>query len=126
LGWLKVINGTDSDGVVKLIGAGVKKRSGNSKVYRFVYVRANSEVTLGDVGEGSYGLFFCTGTDWDNGSKSFGKPRSAQRFDETLRFTETVTGSGIGYRGITVTLHPVPQGSATTTPVDLRKFNSLQ
>lgn len=113
LGTLRIINGTDQDAVVKLVGSTVPRTT-----YRFVYTRANSEATIKGVGPGTYVLKFGLGVDWDQRSLRFLRNRSYFQFVDPLHFQETKTR----YAEYEFTLHRVPGGTAHTTTIDESTF----
>src|SRR3989339_351199 len=111
-GILSISNGTKSDAVVKLI------TTGGSKVYS-VYVRANSSYSIENINDGIYRLLFSFGSNWDpNQNKFLVNPR-AEAFDDTFDFETSDTKS----TGFTITLNPVIDGKATTSPLDSNVFD---
>lgn len=78
-GRLEVGNGTEHDAVVKLVQAGKPRVS--------VYVGKGSNATVGKINDGSYELFFTSGTDWDDQLKTFTRSCQFQRFEELAKFT---------------------------------------
>lgn len=119
---LKVTNGMDCDAVVKLVsGAGDQA----PLVCRFVYVCANSSVTIQGIGAGEYRLLFCTGTHWDNGAKRFAHPHAAQEFVERIRFSQQWKAERLEASSNEVTLHAVSGGSARTSRVNQEAFDRL-
>lgn len=116
LGSLRVINGTTDDAVAKLVD------SVSGKTYRFVYVRANHEVTITGISPCACTLKFSTGMDWDRKTHKFLLDQSFSQFIDLLQFRETRTGSGVKWAKYEVTLHPVPSGGAQTTSIDERDF----
>jgi hypothetical protein len=81
LGELKLSNARDFDAVVKLVSGG--------QVARQVYVRANSEITVGAVPDGAYETYVTTGYDWDAGR--FTRDCTFKKFGSPSTFTTTAT-----------------------------------
>jgi|CXWL01.1.fsa_nt_gi hypothetical protein len=131
-GSLKVINGTNLDAVVKLGEYGKRGRFLGS-----LYIKANEELNLKNVGSGNFRLAFALGMDWNQGSRHFNEPSHYRVFDEPIRYAETKevqeieTENGIETRTKisaaewTFTLHPVPTGNALTTSIDEGVFDRL-
>jgi len=109
-GILKIINGAGRDAVVKLVGNALARQTS-----RFVYIKAQSEITIENIGPGSYLLRFGFGIDWDRTSRKFLQNRSYSQFVDLLDFRQ--------YQEFRVTLHPVPAGKARTTSIDEDTFN---
>jgi|GEM_PF-1443306 len=109
-GRLTVTNGTDYDAAAKLVRYG--------ETHRFVYVRANHDVVIKDIYQGTYTLLFASGTDWDVRHRRFKRDKSFSKFDEVLYFTVTDTQ----YSTYRVTLNPVPAGNAHTSDIDESEF----
>jgi hypothetical protein len=119
LGTLKVNNGTSLDGAVKLINT-----SAGSRVCRYVYVRANSELLIKGVGPGAYILQFGLGEDWDENTHSFLRNKSYSQFDDRLEFSEIRDEGGINFSTFEVTLQPVLDGNALTTAISEKEFQT--
>lgn len=115
-GTLKVINGTSHDAVVRLADESSKKTR------RLVYVRANSEFTLEEIGQCNCLLQFSLGTDWDKSKRKFKRDKSYFKFNDLLEFKETRTKVEILWSIFEVTLHSVPEGNAKTTEIDESEF----
>jgi hypothetical protein len=115
-GTLKVTNGTNRDAVVKL-SAGKPK-----KMVRLVYIRANSEFTLEDIGVGKYLLKFTLGFDWNSSERKFTREKQYLKFDDLLIYAETKTKGGIEWEVFEVTLHTVFDGNAKTTLISESEF----
>ncbi|WP_421658066.1 hypothetical protein [Leptothermofonsia sp. ETS-13] len=115
-GTLKVINGTGYDAIIKLID----KASG--RVQRFVYVQANQEVTLKQIGFCDCTLKFSIGTNWNPNTQRFSQSRLYSQFRESLNFGEIRTPAGVRWMNYTATLHPVKGGTARTVPISERDF----
>ncbi|QZZ21082.1 hypothetical protein J5X98_00785 [Leptothermofonsia sichuanensis E412] len=115
-GTLKVINGTGYDAIIKL----VDQASGRTQ--RFVYIQANREVTLKQIGSCRCTLKFSIGTNWNPNTQRFSQSRLYSQFRESLNFREIRTPSGIRWMNYTATLHPVKGGTARTLPINERDF----
>ena|SRR5205085_4485810 len=113
-GTLKISNGTSYDAVVKLAD------SVNKKTWRLVYVRANSEFTIGGIGPGNCILQFTMGTDWDKTQRKFLRDQSYSQFEDLLEFRETKTDFGIEWAKFEITLNPVLYGNARTSSINAR------
>lgn len=115
-GTLKVINGTGYDAIIKL----VDQASGRTQ--RFVYIQANREVTLQQIGSCRCTLKFSIGTHWNPNTQRFSQSRLYSQFRESLNFREIRTPSGVRWMNYTATLHPVKGGTARTLPINERDF----
>ncbi|MEU8378239.1 hypothetical protein [Streptosporangium sp. NPDC048865] len=109
-GKLKVKNGTSRDAVVTLV-------RGRSKAIS-IYIRARSTASVTDVRDGTYTIFFTSGSGFSTSRGRFTRAPSYQRFTSKLRFTTTSTSSTIW----TLTLNPVRGGNARTTGVNPNDF----
>jgi hypothetical protein len=109
-GHLKIKNGTSQDGVVALVRGGKKAIS--------IYVRAKSSATIRDVRDGTYRIFFTTGSRFSVSKGRFARNAAYQRFDDRLRFRTTSRSATIW----TLTLNPVKGGKARTTSVNPKDF----
>ena len=121
LGRLQIINGTSLHAVVKLVGDG-----GPGRTRRLVYVQANSETTLKDIGPCWCLLQFSQGLDWDSDSRKFLRNRSYSQFVEPLEFQEVPKEGGVEYSKYEITLHPVTGGKARTRSIDERAFEEME
>ncbi|MEV4564593.1 hypothetical protein AB0K12_12560 [Nonomuraea sp. NPDC049419] len=110
LGRLKIKNGTSRDGVVALVKGKKKAIS--------IYVRAKSTATIRDVRDGTYRIYFTTGTRFSVSKGRFTRAASYQRFTSKLRFTTTSRTA----TAWTLTLNPVKGGNARTTYVNPKDF----
>jgi hypothetical protein len=111
-GELTVDNGLDLDAVAVL--------SRDSWLLA-VYVRNNSSHTITGIPDGNYELFFTLGEDWDAAQGAFTRRRDLSRFEESFPFTSTPTT----YSVWSVTLHPVPGGTANSQDVPANQFPNL-
>ncbi len=119
-GILTISNGSGSDALVKLI-----TNSGN-KVYH-VYVRSNNSYSIQNISDGTYRLAFEFGSNWDTEQEKFLVDPNAESFDDTFIFTTTVSENGNytdrEYTRFKITLNPVINGKATTSPLDPSEFD---
>ncbi len=113
-GQLKVDNGAEHDAVVKLV------QGGRSIVS--VYVVQGSSATVGQINDGSYELFYTSGTDWDNQLKAFTRSCQFERFEQTAEFTTQSVKGGIEYTEQSIGLKPSISGNARTDPVPAQSF----
>ncbi len=113
-GQFKVDNGAEHDAVVKLVQGG--------KPIVSVYISQGSSTTVGQISDGSYELYFTSGTDWDDQLKTFTRSCQFERFDQTAEFTTTSTKDGIEYTIQSIDLKPSINGNARTEPVPAQSF----
>jgi hypothetical protein len=107
---LRVLNGTDSDGVVILVdAAGAPAQA--------AYIRAGDTFEMTQIADGAYRLYFTKGEGWDAAAQQFTRNVTRQRFEDTLRFA-----GGDGYE---VTLYGVTDGNAATEDVAPGQFPAL-
>ncbi|MBE1565410.1 hypothetical protein [Nonomuraea africana] len=111
-GHLKVKNGTTRDAVVTLV-------RGKQKALSF-YIRARSNATLKGVVDGTYRVYYTTGTHFSTSKKRFTRSATYRRFDSSLRYRTTSRSATIW----TLTLKPAIGGNATTSGVDPKDFPS--
>jgi hypothetical protein len=55
-------------------------------------------------------------------AEEFREDSSFAVFNDPLRFTESERDGSVGYMTFSVTLHPVPEGRAKTTPLSKEEF----
>ncbi len=113
-GQFKIDNGTGHDAVVKLVQSGTPVIS--------VYVSKGSSATVGQINDGSYELFFTSGTDWDDQLKAFTRSCQFERFDKTAEFATTSVQGGIEYTMESIGLQPSFDGNARTESVPAQSF----
>ncbi|OKH43524.1 hypothetical protein NIES30_24690 [Phormidium tenue NIES-30] len=114
-GQLTVKNGNPVDAVFKLVDA-------NGETLRFVYVRANEDVTLDDVGTCTCDLRFATGLDWDADQQKFRRNMALSAFSDPTEFAVKREGNTEYWTTLEVTLHPVEGGNAQTEALDETEF----
>lgn len=108
-GQLTIVNGLGQDGIAILT-------SGSNDVLLSAYVRTRESVSLMDIPDGTYFLYFATGSAWDG--ETFTGAVLYQRFDDPLTFYSSDKQTSIWE----VTLHPIIDGNATTIDVDQAAF----
>ena len=113
-GELNISNGTSTDSIAKLIS-----NTNNKSVYT-VYIRANSNLKIKNIKDGSYQLLFNLGSDWNDLQKAFEVNSSYEKFDEYFDFATTYSN----YTIFNVTLNAVTNGTAKTGPVDPQEFGN--
>ena len=105
-GVLKMRNGTDQDGAVKLVTSAIPR-----KVLWIMYIGAQREETVSGLAPGTYLLRFLLGRDWDPKNRTFLQGRSFYQAGKQLEFIETETDSGGQYTELNLTLNEVPGGN---------------
>jgi hypothetical protein len=122
-GELKIENGTNYDAVAKLVKPSVGK-----SVYT-VYIKANSGLTIKNITDGLYELYFAHGQDWDLVNEEFNYNKSYSKFEDSFNFTtkETRKHDGVyeNYTIFEVTLHGVIGGTAETDNVSEIEFSNF-
>jgi hypothetical protein len=110
LGRLTIKNRPGQDGVVVLV-------RGRSKAIG-VYVRARSTTTAGSIKDGTYTIYFTTGSRFSACTGRFTRGATYWRFNDPLRFVTTPQS----YTVWTVTLYEVSGGNAPTTQISPSAF----
>jgi hypothetical protein len=113
-GQLEVDNDAEHDAVVKLVQGGRPIVS--------VYVGQGARATVGQINDGSYELFYTSGTDWDNQLKTFTRSCQFERFEQTAEFTTISVENGIKYTVQSIGLKPRIGGNAQTETVPAQSF----
>ncbi|MFC1415931.1 hypothetical protein [Streptacidiphilus cavernicola] len=113
-GKLTIENGSSGSAVVTL------KRNGARSFA--VYLRKNGKFTVKGVRDGSYTVYFATGTDWDAKHRGFTTGCDYEKFDKSLSFTTKYTSSYVEYTTYTISLYGVVGGTASTTGVPPNQF----
>jgi hypothetical protein len=113
-GELTIDNGGGRDAVITLA---VGKRPAFA-----VYVRKGAKHTVTGIRDGTYHVFFTSGTDWDLKARAFGRGCSFDRFDDSMKFETTQTATQTEWSTWTITLQPVVGGNAPTSEVDPDDF----
>ena len=115
MGSLEVENGSDSDGVIILMDS-------QDQALAAFYVRAAETAILSEIPDGTYRVFFSTGTGWSESKKRFQENIRMEKFESAFIFKTTSTT----YPLWQVTLQPVMGGTAETAPVDTEEFPALE
>ena len=110
-GQLKIKNG-GGDTAVSLVPV-----TGDKTPLFTVYVRADSDGTVGNVAAGTYFVYYASGKDWNPARKGFMSDCAFNRFDDTFLFRARPL---IDTWEITMT--PVAGGNASTSNVDPNAF----
>jgi hypothetical protein len=113
-GELTVDNGGGRDAVITLA---VGKRPAFA-----VYVRKGAKHTVTGIRDGTYQVFFTSGTDWDRKTRAFGRDCSFDRFDASMKFETTQTATQTEWSTWSITLQPVAGGNAPSSEVDPDDF----
>jgi len=74
------------------------------------YLRAQDQYTVGNIGAGSYTLWYKLGECWDSDEKKFVTNKGAYRFDDILDYTYDTAG-------YSAKIYGVVGGNAQTTTV---------
>jgi hypothetical protein len=112
MGQLTVRNQGSSDAVVLFA-----RSSSPTKTVLAVYIRAGKTATVKGIKDGTYVVYFSTGTRWDGFSRTFVEGRELRRFEDTMTFKTTRTSTKIRYSIWNLTLQPSSGGNAPTDPV---------
>lgn len=105
-GQLGISNQTGQDGVVVLA-------TQDSQTVVSAYIRDGGSFRMTGIRDGTYVIFFSTGSNWNGNLARFTSGVNNQRFDDTLPFTTP----GASYTIWDVTLHGVAGGTASTSGV---------
>lgn len=113
-GELEIENGTDRDAAITLAQAGQAVGS--------IYVAGGANAVLSGVPDGTFELFFTSGTDWDEAARAFTRSCTFERFESPAVFSTAEIAGGIEYTVYSATLQPVAGGTARTSPVPPESF----
>lgn len=105
-------SGADHDSVVTL--------SQDGRAVASFYVTHGETAQMTSIPDGTYDIFFTSGTDWDG--KEFTRSCTFQRFDKTATFATTKTAYRITYTKLTVILYPILNGNAQVVDVPPDSF----
>ena len=105
-GLLDIDNGTPEDTYVTL-GIGGALKLG-------VYARSGSTAHVTGVADGTYDLYYASGSGWNSDLRTFTVDASYTKFDDPFPFATTARK----YSAWSVTLQPSASGHATTSSVD--------
>ena len=111
---LKIENGLGHDAYVKL-----KYSLGGRTALSFI-VKARSTANITNISDGKYDVNFAMGSNFSHGCGNFAKFRRALVFDRPANLTSSSTA----YTAIEYTLHPVPEGMASTHEIDFDQFDA--
>lgn len=115
-GELTIVNGTQTDAVVRLYDAYT------AQTLRFRFVKSQEPLLLTGIPPGEYDLAFTTGLDWDKENLTFRWGPSYQQFERAVVYGEEREGREIRFNTVRVTLHPVLHGNARTKRISREQF----
>jgi hypothetical protein len=113
-GALVIDNGGKQDAVVSL----VRKK----KPIFSVYLRKGAKRTVSHIPDGTYRVYFTSGSRWDTTARAFSRNCSFVRFDDTIKFRTVRTATYISLPRWRITLQPVFGGTARTRDIDPKDF----
>ncbi|MBE9107893.1 hypothetical protein IQ273_00440 [Nodosilinea sp. LEGE 07298] len=113
---LTVKNGNPVDAVFKLVDVN------SGQTLRFMYVQANDNLTVDDLGTCTCDLRFATGIDWDVEQQQFRRSMALSAFSDPAEFAITIEDDIEYWSTLEVTLHPVPEGKAQTEALSEDEF----
>lgn len=114
-GELTINNNSQYDGLVIL----ATYEAPNSPIASGV-IRTCENLTIVQIPDGVYRLYFCTGTDWLPDQNIFDTVISYQSFEDTFEYTTSMSE----YTSWEVTLAAVEDGNASSIPVNADDFPS--
>ncbi|GII84872.1 hypothetical protein Ssi03_28620 [Sphaerisporangium siamense] len=114
LGHLIVKNGATSDTVISVV-------RGKRAVTRF-YIRKGKNVTVTGVPDGTYKVYYTSGSDWDRRTRAFTRDCLFKKFGKDLAFRTQRTATYIRPMSWTITLRPVIGGNVRSVEVDPEDF----
>lgn len=117
-GELTVENGSSLDAVL------VIRRDNDGRTFRRTYIRAQDADTIRQIPPGSYTVAFMSGADWLPRRWRFCRPAAATKFSDSFLFVVDTVSNQIRYSVFSISLQPVPEGTASTEPQDLEWFGS--
>lgn len=112
--YLEINNGGSKDAVVTLV-------RGKSKVLS-VYIRKKKKFRINSMRDATYKVYYTTGKDWDRSARAFSRDCDFKRFEKSIRFRTTRSGSVIRWTNWTLSLHAVIGGTARTKRVKPSDF----
>ena len=115
-GALTVENGTAEDAALRLYDVSTEQ------TIRCLFVKANESVRITGISEGTYGLKYTTGLDWQDNMETFRWRPLYSRFEKQFPYSEERIGNEIQYHDIRVTLHPVVGGNVRTISISREEF----
>jgi hypothetical protein len=118
LGELTIWNGSGENAVAKVIDART-----DQKVHA-LWITAGARGDIGRIPDGSYKLLFAFGKSLVLGSEDkLASTTGCCRFDSPMVFVTVRDGTGVVYKTVSVTLNPVANGNAQTSPVSQAEFD---
>ncbi|WP_322750853.1 MULTISPECIES: hypothetical protein [unclassified Frankia] len=108
------IKAATTDAVIKLTGGGT--------LIRNIYVRAGATVTADGIPDGTFDVFFTTGTDWEAAASRFTRDCDFSKFDQPLSYQTKYYSTQTQYTTFTLTLYKSVGGNASTSSVDPDSF----
>jgi hypothetical protein len=81
-----------------------------------VYVRQGESCNISGIDDGSYGLYFTMGEEWDNRTGSFDSTRGLYHFSNPLVFETKDFAFEVEYSVFDVNLYEVPEGKSNIIP----------
>jgi hypothetical protein len=120
-GRLTVRNRGGDDAVVVLA-----RSSAPRKALLAVYVRGGKTATVSGVRDGTYVVYYASGSRWDTYSRAFTADQAHRRFDSRMRFKTTRTATQIRYTSWTLALQVSSGGNAPTSPVGEGEFPGMR
>jgi hypothetical protein len=115
-GMLTVENGTSEDAALRLYDASTEK------TIRCLFVKAHDSARVTGIPEGTYGLKYSVGLDWQGSTKAFRWLPSYSRFESQFVYSEERVGNEIQYHEISVTLHSVVGGTLRAISISREEF----
>ena len=119
-GTLRVSNGCSSHAVMKLVDT-----CSNTAVYAG-FVRANSDMNITGIPDGTYRLLFASGHGWDDIDGRFRLREGSSEFEDKFEYTTTPISrgdrSGYEFCTMSVTLNSVVGGTAHTEVISTTDF----
>jgi len=123
-GKLIVRNGNSLDAIVKLI------EPPTNRLIASLYVRSGQTAELTGIPDGSYQIIFAKGSDWNAETSTFTRDVGYIKFERIVEFITRTRPQGnspvIEITIYKITLHSVPEGTATTTPISASEFNKYK
>jgi hypothetical protein len=92
------------------------------KTIRCLFVKAHDSTRVTGIPEGTYGLKYSVGLNWQGNTKALRWSPSYSRFERQFVYSEERIGNEIQYCEISVTLHPVLGGTLRTTSISREEF----
>ncbi len=104
------ITGGDEDAVVTLARGG--------KAVFSVYVRKNGKAQVKSISDGSYAIYFTSGTDWNAKARKFNRGCTYEKFEKKAKFTTKTTSTQITYTIFTIGLKTTLGGNSPVNPIE--------